>query len=264
MEDELIPAIEALLHEIDIRRGLRISANGMLDAGHPICAQADKLEQRPRRMARLATDHRGFVVPWFVQWFEDGKPAEYGQGAPDFRVADERKFVRALKQKLCWLCGDKLGAHLAFVIGPMCAVNQVTSEPPCHLECAEYACRVCPFLSRPRMRRNEHELPEERVAPAGFGLKRNPGAACIWVTRSYTTFRPHRGANGVLVRLGEAERVLWYCEGRPASRAEADASIASGYPELRKVAELGGEEELAELRRGLAAVSRWLPAEARA
>src|SRR5438477_249547 len=80
-----------------------------------------------------------------------------GEGEPDFRCADKRKFHRALKEKRCWVCGDKLGVHLAFVIGPMCAVNKVTSEPPCHLECAEYSVRICPFLSRPRMRRNEHD-----------------------------------------------------------------------------------------------------------
>ena len=163
--------------------------------------------EKPARLNHLATDHRGFIVPWFVQWFKDGKGSAYGEGEPDFRCADERKFHRALKEKRCWVCGDKLGVHLAFVIGPMCAVNKVTSEPPCHLECAEYSVRICPFLSRPRMRRNEHDLPEQRIEAPGVHLKRNPGTICIWVTRSYQTFRPEIGQDGLLINLGPTDRV---------------------------------------------------------
>jgi hypothetical protein len=213
----------------------------------------------PSRIRRLARDHRRFPVPWFVQWFRDGEPCEYGQGEPDFRIADEHKFVRALKQKLCWVCGEQLGVHLAFVIGPMCAVNRITSEPPCHLECAEFSARACPFLTRPRMRRNEHELPVERVAPAGIGLKRNPGVACVWVTRSYETFRPHMGGDGLLLHLGEPTQVLWFAEGRPATREEVMASVDSGLPALQEVAQLQGEEAIKELSVGLTLLTPLLP-----
>jgi hypothetical protein len=222
--------------------------------------QAMNMIEKPARLNHLATDHRGFVVPWFVQWFKDGEGCAYGEGVPDFRCADERKFHRALKEKRCWVCGDTLGVHLAFVIGPMCAVNKVTSEPPCHLECAEYSVRVCPFLTRPRMRRNEHNLPEERIEAAGVHLKRNPGAACIWITRSYQTFRPHMGQAGLLINLGPAERVHWYCEGRPATRGEIMASIDSGLPVLRDVAALQGSAAVAELARGVSDLARLLPA----
>jgi hypothetical protein len=218
---------------------------------------------KPARMARLPLDHRGFAVPWFVQWFTDDdkhEGCEFGRGVPDFRVADERKFARAMKERLCWLCGDKLGVHMAFVIGPMCAVNRVTSEPPCHLDCATYAAQVCPFLSRPRMRRNEHELPEQRVDPAGFFIERNPGVACIWVTRSYKPFRPHNGAPGVLIHLGAASSVLWFAEGRPATRAEVEASIDSGFPALKSVAEREGADAVAALAAGMKSIAPLLPA----
>jgi len=45
------------------------------------------------------------VFPWFVG-VVDGKR--------DFRVADQVKRVLAVKKRLCWICGDKLGRHLGF------------------------------------------------------------------------------------------------------------------------------------------------------
>jgi len=214
----------------------------------------------PRRIKHLSVNHQGFVVPFFVQWFKDGEASAFGEGAPDFRVADERKFRRALQEKRCWVCGDRLGVHLAFLIGPMCAVNKVTSEPSCHFECADYAARVCPFLTRPRMRRNEHALPAARIEAAGVHLRRNPGAACIWVTRSVRPFRPDMGEDGILFALGPPERVLWYCEGRAATRAEIEAAITSGLPALEAVAELQGGGAMAELLKGVRAVQTLLPA----
>lgn len=213
----------------------------------------------PSRIALLPVSPEKMPVPFFVQWFCDGEPCGYGNGVPDFRVADERKFVRALKEKRCWLCGDRLGSHLAFAIGPMCAVNRTTSEPPCHLDCAIYAARACPFLSRPRMRRNEHELPDARVEPAGVGLKRNPGVVCIWITRKFTTFRPHRGNAGVLIHLDDATRVLWYAEGRPATRAEVEASIAGGFPALKSMAEMEGDDAVAALHVAMKTIAPLLP-----
>lgn len=190
----------------------------------------------PKRIARLPRDHRGFPVPWFVQWYCEGAPSERGVGQPDFRVIDSPKIAVAHNRKLCWICGEPRGVHLAFNIGPMCAINRTISEPPSHLDCAEFSAKACPFLSQPRMRRNEKDLPEDRNDAAGFGLKRNPGVACIWVTRTYKPFRPIIGKPGVLFEIGEPEQVLWICEGRPATRAEVWASIESGLPSLEELA----------------------------
>lgn len=215
----------------------------------------------PVRMHRLPLDHRGFPVPWFVQWFEGTKPTEPGVGAPDFRVVDERKLGIALKQRRCWICGDKLGVHLAFTIGPMCALNRVTSEPPAHLECAEFAVKACPFLSKPRMRRNEKDLPEMGKPAAGFHLDRNPGAACIWVTKSFKPFRPHAGAPGLLFTIGEPERVLWFAEAREATRDEVMASIDSGYPLLEQIARDEGADAVKVLEKQRAVAMKFLPME---
>lgn len=216
----------------------------------------------PARMRSLAIDHRGFPVPWFVTWFKDGKPVAYGVGEPDFRVIDSAQIVRAVKQSLCWVCGGKMGTHKAFVIGPMCAINRTISEPPSHLECARFAARCCPFLASPRMRRNEKALPEHEGMP-GLGLKRNPGVACVWVTKTFTPFRVGNDGGsraGVLFRLGDPEIVEWWAEGREATQAEVVASISSGFPSLAEIAEEEGLPALRELGRYVERAIPLLPA----
>jgi hypothetical protein len=192
----------------------------------------------PGRLLKLALDSKGRVVPWFVEEPPEGK--EW-----DFRVASGRKFWRAIKEKLCWVCGERLGKYKVFLLGPMCVVTRTTAEPPCHLECATYSVRACPFLSSPKMHRREAGLPQEVHMP-GVGLKRNPGVVALWTAFDYRLFD---GQPGVLIRVGEAVgRLLWYCEGRAATRAEVIASFDAGLPALRELAqaqaELGALEDL--------------------
>jgi hypothetical protein len=176
-------------------------------------------------MKRLPIDDRGFPVPWFVAWID---------GRPDFRVIDTPKLPKAVNNRLCWVCGGRLGVHMAFVIGPMCALNRIISEPPSHYECATFAARACPFLSNPRMRRNTKGLPEKHQKKApGIHLDRNPGVVCVWVTRTFQVFRPHVGADGVLFALGPPEAVKWFARGRDATREEVIIAIEEGVPALR-------------------------------
>jgi len=177
----------------------------------------------PARIARLPLDARGYPVPWFVAWIH---------GAPEFRVMDPDKYVRAIRERRCWVCGDTLGKHLAFVIGPMCAINRTSAEPPCHHECAVWSVQHCPFLSRPQMVRREDALTDTCIRGEA-AIMRNPGAAGVWTT---TRFRLHRrqdaSASGYLIEMGDPERVEWFAGGRPATRAEVEASIDSGLPLL--------------------------------
>jgi hypothetical protein len=195
----------------------------------------------PPQMRKLPVSPEGYPTPWFVAWID---------GKPDFRVIDTPKIGRAVKEKRCWLCGGPLGQYnKAFVIGPMCAINRVISEPPSHCECAEFSARACPFLSQPRMQRNEKDLPPDVNAAAGFAIKRNPGAICVWVTKTYRPFRAHAGDDGILFQLGDPVETLWFANGREATRAEVLQSIDSGYPLLMELAEQQGAAAIAELER---------------
>jgi hypothetical protein len=207
----------------------------------------------PDRIKRLRVSPLGWPVPWFVTWFKDGKPCEDGDGVPDFRVVNPAKIMNAINTNRCWVCGSgPIGVHKCFVIGPMCAVNRVISEPPSHRDCAVYAARVCPFLANPAMRRNERGMYDDSGKlrdginePAGHGLRRNPGAVCVWSTKSFRPFKPPGG--GVLFSLGLPTEVLWFAEGRKATRKEVMASIESGYPILQELARAEGPEAVKAL-----------------
>jgi len=201
----------------------------------------------PHSMRELPISDRGFPIPWFVYIDSSGKE--------DFRVIGPRKFDIAVMKRMCWICGSPLGTLFAFPAGPMCVINRTSSEPPAHLDCAQYAVRACPFLANPRMRRNDKEMPEGHVAPPGMIL-RNPGAIGIYVTRSY---KPFRVDDSVLLQMGEPERVYWYAEGRTATRAEVDESIRTGLPALEAACEDGGHEALDALEEAIRIAQPLLP-----
>ncbi len=205
------------------------------------------LPERPARIARLPLDERGYPVPWFVAWID---------GKPDFRVIRPHGIEVAHKHKTCWLCGEPLGRYGAFLIGPMCGINRTIAEPPSHRECAEYAVRACPFLTRPFAKRNERGL-EGTFEPAGVMIKRNPGVTLLWVTREW---RPFRVDNGYLFRLGDPTDVAFYREGRAATRSEVEASVTSGLPLLEEPAREQGPHAIAALNRMRAAFETLLPA----
>ena len=208
------------------------------------------LSTLPNRMRGLPIDKRGYPVPWFVQWVD---------GLPEFRAMDQQKFIRAFRQKLCWVCGEKLGVNVCFVAGPMCGINRTSSEPPSHLECARWSALNCPFLSNPRMVRREDEVinnASARENVAGFAITRNPGVAMLWITRQFEVFKDHKGAP--LIQMGEPESVEWYANGRAATREEVQASIDSGLPNLEAVArsQEGGLEALSKY---VARFQKYLP-----
>jgi hypothetical protein len=213
------------------------------------------LDTLPNRMRDLPVDARGYPVPWFVAWLD---------GKPEFRAMDPEKFVAAIKRKLCWVCGEKLGVHVCFVAGPMCGINRTSSEPPSHIECARWSAKNCPFLINPRMVRREDEVVDNaklREQSAGLALTRNPGVAMLWITRTFEVFDAGRanGKSGFLIQMGEPESVEWWAEGRLATRDDVNASICSGLPNLEAIAgqEVGGLEALERYKERF---QKWLPA----
>lgn len=210
----------------------------------------------PRAMARLPI-HRGYPVPWFVPIIK---------GEPEFRAMDAAKFIRATKEKLCWVCGDSFRAFgftafYAFAIGPMCAINRISSEPPSHRECASWSARNCPFLSRPQARRRDTgDLDIQE--PAGIMIDRNPGVTLIWPCSEYRVFRADNNGKP-LIQIGDPTAPLsWFREGRQATRAEIEESIRTGLPAFEATLEREAEPAAArrELDRRIEIAYRLLPA----
>lgn len=205
---------------------------------------------KPSRIAALPTDHRGYPVPWFVAWID---------GKPDFRVIAPGKIETALMQCKCWICGGQLGKYVAFVIGPMCAINRVSAEPPSHKDCAEYAAKACPFLSMPKMKRREDGLPAEAMNPAGCMIKRNPGVTLVWVTLRYKAFQTKEG---FLFEVDDPTETQWYAHGRPATLEEVQDSVTSGLPILLEAAKQDGPEAVKHLAECVIIAEKYFPKKA--
>lgn len=207
----------------------------------------------PARIQSLPVSSKGFPVPWFVAWID---------GEPDFRVIRPSGIALAHNHRKCWVCGQPMGRYFAMSLGPMCCINRTIAEPPSHRECAIYSAMACPFLSNPRMRRNEADMPEH-IGMAGNGIKRNPGATAVWMTRGYRPFRPPssvRGPEDVLFTFDDPTEVLWFAEGRLATRSEVEASIDSGIHVLEADAARQGAEAIAALARMRVDAMQYLPA----
>lgn len=191
----------------------------------------------PDTMKSLPIDERGYPVPEFVWWGDDGKP--------DFRIIKPGWFTVCTAKKRCWLCGGNMGGRMWFVTGPMCTITRTSAEPPAHRLCAEFAVKNCPFLTKPLAKRNERDLPKEKTDAGGFAIMRNPGVTAIWETRSYRVFGDGQGK--ALIEMGDPQMVTFWREGRKASREEIMASIESGIPILVEKAREGGPGDLRAL-----------------
>ena len=195
------------------------------------------IEKPTARIAKLPIDGRGYPVPWFVPSID---------GNPEFRAFDAQKWIDAVRYSLCWVCGEQLGSYKAFVLGPMCGITRTTSEPPCHLECAEWSARNCPFLSQPKAVRREDEF-TDKCDSAGIQIKRNPGVTLIWVTKQFRVFNDPQGKP--LITVGNPTKIKWYHQGRPATREDVEHSIDTGCPLLLEQAKKDGPAAVAELNR---------------
>jgi len=196
-------------------------------------------DRMPPSIRELKVDRRGYPIPWFVS---------YRDGEPDFQVVEPGKIVAAVKHKLCWVCGKPLNANLAFVIGPMCAVNRISAEPPQHRECSDFSAVACPFLINPEKQRPQK--PTHAKTPSETMILRNPGVTLVWLTLSYTIIKDHTNGGRWLFNIGEPFSTAWYKEGRAATRAEVLESVASGLPILQAAAKkegFGAVEQLAEM-----------------
>lgn len=216
-----------------------------------------ELPPLPEKMRNLPISDRGYPVPYFVAWLQDGLPQVRGVGQPDFRVVHPGAREDCWQNNRCWLCGGKLGAYRAFTSGPMCGVNRTSAEPPSHRECATYAATACPFLVRPHAKRRDVSEEVGQQEMPGHGLMRNPGVALVWVTKRPGVFPDGNGS--YLFDMGEPHAVEFYAEGRKATRAEVVHSIETGEPFLREMAVAEGPSAERSLDRMLEAALALIP-----
>lgn len=203
----------------------------------------------PDRIGALPVDPRGFPVPWFVSWHGD---------QPNFPVISAQKLGQAWTEELCWVCGQKLGSFRIWVIGPQCVLERACPEPPCHLECAEFAAKHCPFLASPLARRAPQHDDIQNFGRAKNASTLHTGVVALWVTKGRGA-KPIKAGGGILFALEEPSRVNWYANGRPATREDVTGALAAAMPILLETAQAEGANAVAELRRRSDRTDRWLP-----
>jgi hypothetical protein len=81
--------------------------------------------------------YNGFPVP-FIQLWAGSKP--------DFRAVNIEHCARCLRDKLCAICGRRLGEYCYFIGGPLSKKDRLFVDPAMHKHCAEFTFKVCPFV----------------------------------------------------------------------------------------------------------------------
>lgn len=142
----------------------------------------------PQRMKRLKTGFNELPVPYAMEATDDtGKPR-----------LDPTIIVDCLLQKRCWVCYDKLGAHKAFLVEPVCAIPRTSVLPPAHLECAM-------FLA-------DHNHAAD--------------VTLVYVTHTFEVME------NSLFKIGEPEDMHFRHKGGEAAAEDVAASIEKLFPEL--------------------------------
>jgi hypothetical protein len=122
----------------------------------------------PKTMRTLERDHRGYPIPFIVMRDKDGKA--------HFTINDIRQVAQCVNKRLCAICGKRITGGFWFVGGSRCFLHEDGAflDPPLHLECAEYALVVCPFLAARQWReRIDDRLLDKDKLPDGMMTIKN-------------------------------------------------------------------------------------------
>jgi hypothetical protein len=159
----------------------------------------------PRRMRNLKT-YMGYPVTFVTFVGPDGRA--------DFKVIDERKKMICLRNRLCGMCGQKLGDTIALIGGEKSVKSGFFTDPPMHSECARYAARTCPYLCRPD--RNYSKAPPKHAA-LGEVIVRDyelvdegiPKRLAIYYTKTYDPCQIKNHGPLLYVKAGPATSIDW-------------------------------------------------------
>ncbi|MEV0453722.1 hypothetical protein [Catellatospora methionotrophica] len=102
----------------------------------------------PARLAARPFDvRRGLPVPYV---------SESDTGEVDFGRLDPRRVLRCGLEQLCSACGQPHEESVAFIGGPGGFAQRRYTDPPLHLECAQWSLALCPYLAAQQHRRRRN------------------------------------------------------------------------------------------------------------
>lgn len=188
----------------------------------------------------------GFYVPYFVTWYKDRRQVhESVAGAePSFPTIDKTREALCRRRRYCWICGRQMGTFKCFVMGPLAALQRISSEPPSHRECAVYAVQVCPFMiggydmvDAPDTINDDQQVFEEMST-------KNEQLNVIWVCHDYT-LQPADPSRGLFIyQMGQPSDVLLYHRGRPATLAQAVERVTNAINDNERIRAVIPSDEL--------------------
>ncbi|WP_149264271.1 hypothetical protein [Actinomadura sp. K4S16] len=150
----------------------------------------------PQRLAHLPVcPRRNVPVPYANITTEDGQH--------DFTALDSAKVVRLAAERRCGICEDTLDYWIVFLGGERSAQSRAYTDPPMHEECARFAARTCPYVTRAHMSRRKTPLTPDTTVPKGFSEDK-PAEFLLYFTRSY---KHQVTRDGVLFRPAPAVRL---------------------------------------------------------
>jgi hypothetical protein len=133
-------------------------------------------------------------------------------GAANFTVIDQEKSSRMFHYGKCGICGSAMGRFRALVGGAKSMQFGLFTDIPMHVECAEYALAVCPFLAAPSFayRRAQSKLEVEVRVSEAVSTER-PKIFGLGVTKQ----KPFLTKNGDewVIKAPSWERVEWWQNG---------------------------------------------------
>ena len=159
----------------------------------------------PRHVQHLHCDLLGRPIPFYMRWIDDH--------TPDLDFIDAGKLTHCVTCGLCWICGETIpkSQQVGFTVTSTNALQRIATEPPQHVDCAEWAARVWPMAVT-------------RSLPPFLKLQRYSGLLCVWITHHY--HRPIKLPDGLYrFDLGAPRRVIWVANGRELSRDEGQESM---------------------------------------
>jgi len=138
---------------------------------------SDWTDEIPWRMRDLGRDERRKVPIPVMNLRPDG--------TPDFMVVNNDTVIQCGMARLCGICGTSLDYWIAFVGGPISAMNGAYTDPPFHVECAEAAMKFCPHLARKVHRRTDDEKMPDGSWKSEGAVEEKPAQWIIGLTRDY-------------------------------------------------------------------------------
>lgn len=169
--------------------------------------------QIPKRMRVRPCDERGYPVPYIVMIDKAGNP--------QFTINDMVRVKACINRNLCSICGSRHDQLKWFVGGSRCFLHPRGGfiDPPLHLECAEYALRVCPFLAAPRYSKRiddakltAHNTPDNiKLVRIEHMLPRQPEVFGLGSAHHMSVV--HRGPGDFILVVDRWEHVEWWKDG---------------------------------------------------